>query len=425
MPRSRLVVEKGPDAGKEWRLDRTSYCAGTSPVNDLVLTDETISQRHFELEITAHGYLLKDLGSTNGTHVDGYRVGQIYLTRNARIEAGETRLRFAVQRGEVEIPLSRATNFGELLGHSTSMRMAFAILDRAARTDSTVLIRGESGTGKELAARALHERSERRDGPYMLFDCGAATPSLLQSELFGHVRGAFTGAVETRAGVVEAAHGGTLVLDEIGELPLDLQPQLLRVLENRTVQRVGETKVRPVDVRFIACTNRNLDHEVAVGQFREDLFFRLSVIAVTLPPLRERKEEVPRLLRHFVSKLSRDDLLEIPKELEHVLLGYDWPGNVRELRNFVERFLTLPDADPETLLQRATSPAGGTGHLTEAPMDLPFHEAKRRWTEQFERAYISRLYEAHEGNISALSRATGLSRQSCYRLIEKYGLRVE
>jgi DNA-binding NtrC family response regulator len=303
------------------------------------------------------------------------------------------------------------------------------VLEGAAKTDATLLITGESGTGKELAAQAVHERSNRRDGPFVVLDCGAASASLIESQLFGHARGAFTGALEARAGVFEAADTGTLVLDEIGELPLDLQPKLLRAVETKVVQRLGETKPRSVDVRFVACTNRNLEEEVRSGRFRQDLLYRLSVITVRLPALRERKEELPRLVRHFLSTMTSvaNTTPELSPQVMQLLLSHDWPGNVRELRNFAERFLALPGADPAMLLPRAESDEATDPDrpFLASVTKLPFHEAKRRWTDHFEKAYLMELFELEKGNVSAVARAAGLSRQSCYRLMLKHGIRVE
>lgn len=422
--RAELAVEAGPDAGAAATLAKLSIRVGSDPDNDLVLHDEAVSAHHFELRATERGVLLEDLASTNGTFVDGNLVGRIYLRQSSRIAVGRTELRFALLRGEVELPLSRSTNFGLLLGHTPAMRAAFAVLEGAARSTATVLVTGESGTGKELAARGIHERSKRSSGPYVVFDCGAAAPSLLEGQLFGHARGAFTGAVESRAGIFEAAQGGTLVLDEIGELPVELQPKLLRALETRSVQRIGETSPREVDVRFVACTNRNLEEEVRAGRFRQDLLYRLSVITVRLPPLRERKEEVPRLVRLFLSRLGGAEQQDLPLDVMRLLEAHDWPGNVRELRNFVERYLALPGADPAALL-----PAGGRSEAAPAlalpRTDVPFHEAKERWTDLFERAYLGSLLEEHKGNVSAVARVAGLSRQTCYRLMLKHGLRLE
>jgi DNA-binding NtrC family response regulator len=399
---------------------------GADPRNDLVLDDPAVSARHFELVATEEGYLLTDLESTNGTYVDGRRVRSVYLDDRALIGVGETIMLFSVAPEELEIPLSRKTSFGGLLGHSPSMRAAFAVLERAARSEATLLILGESGTGKELAARAVHEQSSRREGPYEVLDCGSVSESLLASQLFGHARGAFTGASEARPGLFEAAHSGTLVLDEVGEMPLDLQPKLLRALETRAVARLGETQSRQVDVRFVACTNRNLEEEVRAGRFRQDLFFRLSVLTVRLPPLRERKEEIPRLVRHFVSRIAQDSAQDVPEGVLALLGHHDWPGNVRELRNFAERYVALPEVDPVLLLPSVTVGAkGGAGLALPELTGLDFHEAKRLLTDRFEKAYLERMLDLHGDNLSALAREANLSRPTCYRLLQKHGLRSE
>ena len=421
--RARLSVSSGPDEGRSVELAGLSLTVGADADNDLVLTDASVSTRHFELVRTEHGCLLRDQGSTNGTFVDGYRALAVHLKRSSEIRIGETVLRFQSLDDEVELPLSRRTNFGKLLGHSPAMRAAFATLHKAAKSEATVLVMGESGTGKELAARGLHDESSRYEGPYIVFDCGTAAPTLLESQLFGHEKGAYTGATSAREGVFEAADGGTLVLDEIGELPLSLQPKLLRALESRTVTRLGATDSRSVDVRFVASTNRNLRQEVEAGRFREDLFFRLSVITVRLPPLRDRKEELPRLIRHFLSALGRADTPEVPEATMRLLGSHDWPGNVREVRNFVERFLALPGAAPDELLPRATVDSGPAGGVDLGDTEVGFHDAKQRFTDQFERVYLERLLSRHGDNLSEAARVSGLSRQSCYRLLRKHGLR--
>jgi DNA-binding NtrC family response regulator len=423
--RARLQIVGGPDAGREVELEGSSLSVGTDPGCDLVVGDPAVSARHFSLAPTEHGILLTDLGSTNGTFVDGYRAGRITLNDGSTISAGESRFEVVAGDGEVTLPMSKATNFGGLLGHSPAMRALFAVLEAAAKTDATVLILGESGTGKELAARALHERSARRDAPYVVFDAGAASATLVESQLFGHARGAFTGATDAHEGVFEAAEGGTLVLDEIGELPLALQPKLLRALEARTVTRLGETAERPVNVRIVACTNRNLDEEVRAGRFRADLFFRMSVVTVRIPPLRERKEEIPRLVRHFVAKLAGDAAPDVPASVLRMLEGHDWPGNVRELRNFVERMLALPGVAPSVALGAASPATPGAAPGLSPDLALGFHEAKRRATDEFEHAYLRRLVEVHGDNLSEAARVAGLSRQSCYRLLYKHGLRSE
>jgi DNA-binding NtrC family response regulator len=420
-PRARLLVEGS--SPREIAIAAAPVRVGTDPGCDLVLEDGAVSAFHLEIAPTELGPRLRDLGSTNGTWVDGRRAVDVYLGDGAAIRAGETRLRFEPVEGEERIALSRATSFGALLGHGPAMRAVFAVLERAARTDATVLLLGESGTGKELAARALHDRGPRKGGPFIVLDAGAASPTLLESQLFGHARGSFTGASEAREGVLEAADGGTLVIDEIGELPLDLQPKLLRALEARTATRLGETRPRSFDVRFVASTHRNLEAEVRAGRFREDLYYRLAVVTLRMPALRERKEEIGRLLAHFVQRIGGDAAPEIPPRLLEVLRAHDWPGNVRELRNFAERFLTLPDLGAEALLgPRAAPPTSTSARPGPDALALPFHDAKREVLETFEREYFASLLARHGDNVSEAARVAGLSRQTCYRLMHKHGL---
>jgi len=417
--RCTIAIVDGPDAGRTVELEGTSLSVGSAPDSDLVLADESVSARHFELSVDESGWRLRDLESTNGTFVLGIRCRDVLLADGAEIRAGRTRLSVSLSSDDVTIPLSRRTNFGALLGHAPCMRAAFCVLERAAKTEMTVLVQGESGTGKELAARALHASSPRRDGPYVVFDCGAAAPTLLESQLFGHARGSFTGATEDRAGVFESADGGTLVLDEIGELPLELQPKLLRAIEQRTVTRLGEAQPRAVDARFVASTNRNLQEEVRAGRFRQDLYFRLCALTVRLPPLRERTEEIPRLVSSILSALAVD--VEVSPSAMAALMSYRWPGNVRELRNVVERMVALADLDASAWLPEAQDgeePAS-------ARWDLPFHEAKQRWVDVFERTYFARLLENNGDNVSEAARVAGLSRQTCYRLMKKHGVGTE
>ncbi len=418
--RKMRVVREGAPPESAAELGAARIRVGSAEGNELRVDDPSVSAHHCEIVLETRGALLRDLGSTNGTYLDGVRVERAFLQPGSLIEVGSSRLLLVTEDTEVAVPLSLRTNFGPLLGHSPKMRAVFAMLEQAAKSDATVLVSGESGTGKELAARGLHEASARREQPFVVFDCGAVSPALIESALFGHARGAFTGATEARPGIFEQAAGGTLVLDEIGELPLDLQPKLLRVLESKTARRLGDTVDRELDVRLIACTNRNLGAEVKAQRFRTDLFYRLSVIAVTLPPLRERLEEIPRLVAAFARRLGGENAPEIPTPVLRVLASHDWPGNVRELRNVVERLLTLPGITASQAvgvpLMAETSLVGGDA------LELEFHAAKEAQIEAFERAYLERRLADAGGNISEAARVAGMSRQSMHRLINKHGL---
>ncbi|HVQ27280.1 MAG TPA: sigma 54-interacting transcriptional regulator, partial [Planctomycetota bacterium] len=343
-----LEVVAGPDSGRSLAGRKRSVLLGTHPSSDVCLTDPHVSRLHARIDVEERDYVLADLGSTNGTRVGGVRVRQVCLEDGSEIELGATRLRFRVLDEPFRVELAQDEVFEGLIGRTPAMRELFALCARVAPTDATVLLQGETGTGKELVARALHQRSLRRDKPMVVFDCGAVPPTLIESELFGHERGAFTGAVAARSGVFERADGGTLFLDELGELTPDLQPKLLRVLETGELTRVGGEAPRKVDVRVVAATHRDLAAMISEGRFRADLYYRLAVIRLTIPPLRERREDVPLLAARF----AREVLGEVPRgpqaagkripeeTLEAVfedLRHHDWPGNVRELRNVVER----------------------------------------------------------------------------------------
>jgi transcriptional regulator with AAA-type ATPase domain len=276
--RFRVEVVAGPDAGKRAVATRDELLVGTAPGNDLVLADPTVSRQHIAVASGPRGFTLADLGSSNGTTVSGVRVERAFLKSGCAIGLGHSALRFEVESDPLRAPLSATDRFGRLLGRSSAMRRIFAVLPRLAASDATVLLEGETGTGKSLLADAIHQESARRSGPFVVVDCGAIAPSLIESELFGHERGAFTGATGTRVGAFESARGGTIFLDEVGELPLELQPKLLRALEDRVVKRVGGSEPIKLDVRVVAATHRDLKREVNRGTFRADLFYRLQVV---------------------------------------------------------------------------------------------------------------------------------------------------
>jgi two-component system response regulator GlrR len=412
-----VEVISGPDAGKRAPLSGTLRI-GSHPEAGLCLVDPTVSRFHVELEARAEGVRVRDLESRNGTFVSGVRITEAILEGDVGVvDVGKTSLRVAAHEQNLGRPQG-AASLGKALGASAAMRQMFGVLERVAPTDSTVVLLGETGTGKEVLAEAIHQASKRKDRKLVVFDCGAVTASLVESELFGHVKGSFTGAVADRLGAFAEADGGTLFLDEIGELPLDLQPKLLRVLESGTVKRLGEDRPRRVDVRIIAATHRDLEAEVQEKRFRGDLYFRLAVVQVRVPPLRERIEDLPLLAHHFVRAMGRGDYQLSPALLER-LAAYHWPGNVRELRNVIERALAGGDvaALPDSKLGR------GSRGPAQAITDLPFKEAKEKLVESFTKDYLSALLKQCGGNVSQAARTAGINRNYVQRLCVKYGLK--
>ena len=421
----RVAVVRGPDQGQERTLDTGTTLVGTHPNNDLVLTDKTVSRYHLELQVKSDGIKVTDLDTTNGTKLGGTRIGSITVTGASKLRLGKTtEIQLIPDDENVDVPAFLSDRFGSVLGTSNCMRDMFALLQRVATTDATLLMEGETGTGKEAIAESVHRASHRANAPFVVVDCGAIPKDLIQSELFGHIRGAFTGAHSDKTGLIEAANGGTLFLDEIGELDIELQPQLLRVLEKREVRKVGDTTARSVDIRVLAATNRDLRQMVREGTFREDLYFRLAVVRAAVPPLRDRRDDIPALVSHFASRAGGEGFA-VPPTMMDELCNYDWPGNVRELRNVVERALSLGTTGLPA--HRATT-AGGSP-IAPAPtddmLDLPFKEAKGQLIEGFERAYLTHLLGKHRGNISRAAADAGIDRNYIHRLVKKYGIEVE
>ncbi|HBQ12439.1 MAG TPA: sigma-54-dependent Fis family transcriptional regulator, partial [Myxococcales bacterium] len=335
--RAKMVVVEGPDKGQELLIERERITVGRSVICDLTLADKAVSGTHFEIEAREKGFVLRDLDSTNGTFVGDLRVREVWIQPGTVARVGQSHLEFEPQKGTIDIELSKEDRFHGIIGKSVRMREIFATLQKIAPTELTVLVRGETGTGKELIARAVHSASRRADGPLVVQDCSAIPKDLIESTLFGHERGAFTGATDRHRGSFEQADGGTIFLDEIGELDLNLQPKLLRVLENREIKRVGGDRQIPVNVRVVAATNRDLRAMVNEGTFREDLYYRLSVVQLELPPLKERPEDISLLAEHFLADVSRrrypdgEATLSIAPEAMRRLMAYAWPGNIREL----------------------------------------------------------------------------------------------
>ncbi len=406
----------------------------------IVLDDRTVSRIHAELEPRKDGLWVRDLGSKNGTFIEEVRI------ESGRIPPSGGRLRFGGLTGHVTydaaepVEIWKDERFGPLLGGTAIMRELFGRLARIAPTDAAVLVQGETGTGKELVARAVHEASPRAGHPFVIVDCGALPENLLEAELFGHAKGAFTGAVGARAGAIEAADGGTVFLDEIGELPLAVQPKLLRVLESKQVRRLGETAHRSVDVRFVSATHRDLSRMVNAGGFREDLYFRLAVLMVTVPPLRDRSDDIPMLFQHLI-RTAKSSGAELTQEQLARLRELPWMGNVRELRNFAERVRALgaedafammrgagPKPPPQPTMDTPSTPPpdvpspDSPAQATEIDFDRPYKEVREEWIDYLERAYFRRLLERHGRNVSEAAQAAGVDRTYVYRLIRRYGI---
>jgi DNA-binding NtrC family response regulator len=426
----RLRVISGPDQGKEHMLDEGTTMVGTHADNDLVLTDATVSRYHLEIRVRRDGIEVRDLDTTNGTKHGGTKIGQVVLTGAARLRLGKhTEVDVEPIDTNVEVGDWPSNRFGDVIGATAPMKRLFALLAKAAPTEATILLQGETGTGKEAIAEAVHKLSRRTKGPFVVVDCGSIPHELIASELFGHAKGSFTGAAGDKQGLIEAANHGTLFLDEIGELALDLQPQLLRVLDRRQVRRVGETQSVDVDIRVIAATHRDLRAMVKSGQFREDLYYRLAVVATQVPPLRDRKEDIPALATWFAERMGRGSFAQSPALLDQ-LQRHDWPGNVRELRNVVERALSLGDAALVELSETSTRPVTAeeiSAKRASDPsvLDMPFKEAKAQLVEAFERDYLSALLARHHGNISRAAAEAGIDRNYIHRLVKKYNLEVD
>jgi transcriptional regulator with GAF, ATPase, and Fis domain len=425
-------------------FDQAVVTLGSQADNDLVLSDDTVSRNHCRLYQEGSAYVLRDLDSTNGSFINNVRIKEAYLKPGCRVELGNSKLQFNSFDEEVQIRPSTEERFGGIIGTNMQMRKIFGILEKISPTDTTVVIEGETGTGKEVVAQTIHQTSLRADKPFVVFDCSAVPANLIESELFGHEKGSFTGAIMARQGLFEMANGGTIFLDELGELSPKLQPKLLRVLETREVRRVGSTRFVRVDVRVIAATNRRLDEEVRAGRFREDLYYRLSVVRVFLPPLRERREDIALLARHFLytGRFNKDAdgnhrIREFSREVLDAMRAYDWPGNVRELLNVIERAcsfaetetIELPDLPPNIIdtshMKRLSElkPRLMSESESDAIEDLgSFKDAKEKWVATFEQDYILNLLRKNSFNISHAAREADIDRKYFRKLMKKYGI---
>lgn len=428
----------------DFKGDQAKYELGRKKVlrvgkkndNDIVLNDRAVSRSHFEIEATQDSYLLRDLNSTNGTTINNMRVKEAFLSPGDTIEVGNTKIEYRAFNEKVQMEPSTKEQFGELVGKSKKIRQIFGVLERISPTLATVIIQGETGTGKELVARAVHDHSLRKDKPFIVFDCSAVAANLIESELFGHLKGSFTGAVKDRKGAFESANGGTIFLDEIGELSIDLQPKLLRALEQREIRRVGSTQPIRFDVRVVCATNRDLKKEVEEGRFREDLYYRLSVVKIQMPPLRERPDDIPLIAGKILEQSQfnrKPDGSYFASKVEdgalRILQRYQWPGNVRELNNILERSVSFSDNGVinashlefifseamEDDLKKSTAPQ-------EIDSQLPFKEAKQMVVESFEKDYLKDLLERNNNNVSKAAREAKIDRKHLRNLLVKYGI---
>jgi DNA-binding NtrC family response regulator len=423
-----VVIIEGPDRGREAEVTHSPFVIGSHGECDFVLTDPTVSRRHCEITKDENRFLLRDEGSLNGSELGGTPVREAVLQPGVYLQLGDSTAVFRRQSAASHgVPPSESEWFGELFGGSEAMRSVFGLLERVAPTDLCVVLMGETGTGKELAARALHQRSPRAKDSFIVVDCGALAQGLVESELFGHERGAFTDANHARAGAFEVAQGGTLFLDELGELSPDLQVKLLRVLEQREVKRLGAAEHVHVDVRVLAATNRDLATEVAAGRFRQDLYYRLAEVEVALPPLRERPEDIGPLAQIFVKdQAQRGSTVEkISPSFVSVLESRRWDGNVRELRNVVRQACVMAQHSvlgPEDLPQSAGISPGHEQFDVSRADGLTIKDAREQWAVSAERQYLKRILRKAGGDLRRAATLAGVHRKSLVRLLRKHGI---
>ncbi|MFT3698129.1 MAG: sigma 54-interacting transcriptional regulator [Kofleriaceae bacterium] len=415
----RVEVVDGPDKGKE-ATSNDQLSIGTAKDNGLAITDFTVSRYHLEITVKPNGIAIADLGSTNGTYVGTVRVEKVVVPAGTLVKLGGTTIKLE-DAGRRTVKLDGRTHqLAGMLARSPQMVKMFSDIERVAQTPTSVLVVGESGTGKERVAEAIHERSPRAKGPLVTIDCGALASSLLASELFGHERGAFTGADRVHVGAFERAGGGTIFLDELGELPQADQVALLGVLERKRIRRVGGTQEIPVDVRVVAATNRDLRAEVNNGRFRHDLYHRLAVVVMRLPPLRERREDIALLIEHFAREYGAAGPMESVFDADTLArwMKHPWPGNIRELRNAVEAMMvvgTMPFASDE--------PSRGGQKIGEEPLG-PYKDARAGIVGEFERSYLTRLMAEANGNVSQAARIAQMDRSHLIDLLRRHQLKT-
>ncbi len=451
-----LEVINGENEGQVHTFEKPVVRLGADPLSDVVLDDPTVSRMHAELRKRTDDVELIDLGSTNGTFFDGDQVDKITLEPGSIFQVGRTKIRVNATKEQVKIEVTDRTRYGNIIGQSPALREIFSILDRVAPSDLSVVIEGETGTGKELIAAAIHDHSNRAGKPFVVFDCSAFPATLLESELFGHEKGAFSGASNRHRGVFERADGGTIFFDELGEMDIEFQAKFLRVLETGEVRRVGGESTFNVDVRVVAATNRNLEDQVADKMFRQDLFYRLAKVRFNLPALRERVEDIPLLAEHFFEMMTTEDTAKplLTENALRALQSYPWPGNIRQLRNVMEKAVAMCSGgaitsdylrkelgmDGEGYSPSMNAPGSSTsaglgipaapeGSVTLfAKIDdgdggvVPFRDAKDDLVSEFEKLYLERLLEKNNQNISKSAREAEVDRRHLYRLLKKHDL---
>jgi transcriptional regulator with GAF, ATPase, and Fis domain len=419
----RLHVCAAPASPDRAEIGIEPLLVGRNPSCGIVISDPSVSAIHAELVATERGVRIRDLGSRNGTRVQDVSIVEAYLTDRSRIWLGPVELVFE-PTGLQRVGLPQDEALGPLRGATAAMRSVFARITKVAPSDLTVLVQGETGTGKELVAQAIHQLSKRARGPFVVVDCGAIASSLAEAELFGHERGAFTGALQRRVSPFVEADGGTLFLDELGELPLELQPKLLRVLAEHRIKPVGGKSYQPVDVRVVAATRRDLAREVSAGCFRADLYFRVAQVRIDVPPLRERQGDIPILVRHMLEELGAPTAIRrVPAECLDRLMRHDWPGNVRELRNLVATAHALSDAGgPLDIAAQITATLQMGTREPQAFGTCDYHEAKAEVLRQFERQFFTNLIDAAGGVIADMAERSGLQRTHVRMYLKRHRL---